>query len=217
MTSTLMSAYMGQGTAAARPATPLIDTGTIGFYYATDTNVLSVYENGAWSNNIGGGIVHMAQATSSGANLTASNGNIFTPIVNISVSKVSAILTTVNSGVYKIGIAPFNRGTGQITGAPTYSSIFTEGVSGGASKVITMSLAMSLTASADYIVFVVRTDATPSTSMTFFFGGSIGTPAIFSQNLTANSAKLASLAPTTSDTWTNGGSNVYCVGLTYSL
>ena len=49
MTSaTLITQYLGQGLAAARPATPAIDAGAIGYYYATDTNALSYYANGAW-------------------------------------------------------------------------------------------------------------------------------------------------------------------------
>lgn len=48
MASTLITSYLGQGLAAARPATPLIATGTIGWYFATDTGVMSVYANGAW-------------------------------------------------------------------------------------------------------------------------------------------------------------------------
>lgn len=55
MTSTLIVQYMGQGVAASRPATPSIDTGAIGFYYATDTSTLTVYANGAW-NSVGGGL-----------------------------------------------------------------------------------------------------------------------------------------------------------------
>lgn len=46
--SSLVKNYLGQGTAAARPATPTIDPLAIGFYYATDTGVQSVYANGAW-------------------------------------------------------------------------------------------------------------------------------------------------------------------------
>ena len=50
MASTLITAYLGKGTAAARPATPLITTGSLGIYYATDTDVMSFYLNGAWRN-----------------------------------------------------------------------------------------------------------------------------------------------------------------------
>lgn len=48
MASTLITAYLGQGLAAARPATPTLATGTYGTYYATDTKVWSAYFNGAW-------------------------------------------------------------------------------------------------------------------------------------------------------------------------
>lgn len=48
MASTLITSYLGQGLAAARPATPPLATGAIGYYFATDTGVLSVYANGAW-------------------------------------------------------------------------------------------------------------------------------------------------------------------------
>lgn len=49
MASTLVTAYLGQGLAANRPATPTLATGTIGWYYATDTGALSLYANGAWT------------------------------------------------------------------------------------------------------------------------------------------------------------------------
>jgi hypothetical protein len=48
MTSTLITAYLGQGLLAARPAAPALATGAIGFYWATDTQVMYAYTNGAW-------------------------------------------------------------------------------------------------------------------------------------------------------------------------
>lgn len=48
MASTKITDYLSQGLAAARPATPANYTGTISWYYATDTGVLSYYSNGAW-------------------------------------------------------------------------------------------------------------------------------------------------------------------------
>lgn len=47
MTSTLITAYVGKGLAAARPATPAIAAGTFAWYYATDTAALSYYD-GTW-------------------------------------------------------------------------------------------------------------------------------------------------------------------------
>lgn len=50
MASTLITSYLGQGLAAARPAAPALAAGTYGTYYATDTKVWSAYFNGAWQN-----------------------------------------------------------------------------------------------------------------------------------------------------------------------
>jgi hypothetical protein len=86
MPSTLITAYLGQGLASARPATPAIATGTIGFYEATDTGALSVYANGAWS-NVGGidkgvppSVVQSKLAVANSASITLTsapvNGNL---------------------------------------------------------------------------------------------------------------------------------------------
>lgn len=48
MTATLMTAYLGKGLAAARPVTPLVATGTIGYYYATDTGTVNLWDGAAW-------------------------------------------------------------------------------------------------------------------------------------------------------------------------
>lgn len=48
MASTLITAYLGQGLAAARPAAPAIAAGSIGWYYATDTGAVSYYAGAAW-------------------------------------------------------------------------------------------------------------------------------------------------------------------------
>lgn len=56
MTSaTLIAQYVGQGLAANRPATPNIDSGSYGTYFATDTKVWSAYWNGSWQ-TIGQGL-----------------------------------------------------------------------------------------------------------------------------------------------------------------
>lgn len=86
MTSTLITAYLGQGLAAARPATPAVAPGTIAYWYATDTGVLSIYANGAWSNvGIGAAgapptIVQSKMAVANSASITLNsapiNGNL---------------------------------------------------------------------------------------------------------------------------------------------
>lgn len=48
MTATFIVQYMGQGLAAARPVTPLVTTGALAIYQATDTGALSLYYGAAW-------------------------------------------------------------------------------------------------------------------------------------------------------------------------
>lgn len=56
-TSTNLVDYIGQGTAAARPATPSLNPDTFGLYRATDTGQVSLWNGSAWIENIlvGGG------------------------------------------------------------------------------------------------------------------------------------------------------------------
>ena len=54
MSSTLITGYLSEGLASARPATPSITSGAIAFYYATDTSVLSVWNGSSWG-AVGGG------------------------------------------------------------------------------------------------------------------------------------------------------------------
>jgi hypothetical protein len=48
MSLNLWLALAKQDTAANRPTAPEVPTGCIALFYATDTNALSVYANGAW-------------------------------------------------------------------------------------------------------------------------------------------------------------------------
>ena len=50
----LITAFMGEGLAASRPATPNVMPGAIVFYYSTDTNQMSAYADGAWIENVFG-------------------------------------------------------------------------------------------------------------------------------------------------------------------
>jgi hypothetical protein len=52
MASGLISTYLGEGTAAARPASPNIGAGVIAFWFSTDTGEGSAYVNGAWLEDI---------------------------------------------------------------------------------------------------------------------------------------------------------------------
>lgn len=87
MTSTLVASYLGQGLAAARPATPAVSAGALAFYQATDTGVISTYYSGAWHTLITGGdpgtpptIVQSKMAVANSASITLTsapiNGNL---------------------------------------------------------------------------------------------------------------------------------------------
>lgn len=53
--STLITDYVGRGVAASRPATPNVPTGATAVYYATDTDILSIWDGSAWDTiNVGG-------------------------------------------------------------------------------------------------------------------------------------------------------------------
>lgn len=57
--------YLGEGLFSARPVTPNLAAGTLGLYYATDTNTLYAWDGSAWD-TVGGG--------SSGQPITATTG-----------------------------------------------------------------------------------------------------------------------------------------------
>lgn len=72
MTTTLIASYVGQGLAAARPGTPALDTGAIGYYYATDTAVWSAYLNGSWVDANFPGTIGLTDFSPSNGNVSAS-------------------------------------------------------------------------------------------------------------------------------------------------
>jgi hypothetical protein len=47
--------YLGQGTAASRPASLSLHTGALGLWYATDTSTLSVWDGAVWADVTSGG------------------------------------------------------------------------------------------------------------------------------------------------------------------
>lgn len=75
--------YLASGTAAARPASPTLTTGSCGVYYATDTDVLSIWDGSIWNTISGGGAAAWGSITgtlSSQTDLqTALNAKFDTP------------------------------------------------------------------------------------------------------------------------------------------
>lgn len=55
MASGLLIDYLGSGPISSRPATPTLFTGSLGLWYATDTDTLSAWDGSSWSDVGGGG------------------------------------------------------------------------------------------------------------------------------------------------------------------
>lgn len=150
---------------------------------------------------------------------TAALGLIITPTMALSAVGLGVVMTTVTSGTYKIGIAPYNTGTNKITGTPTYAPTYTESA-GAANRSIfaTFSSPVAMSAGTAYLLIVVRTDATASTTTTINYQSTFPAqaPGIYIP-LTGVAYALASLAPTTSDTWTSEGSGIWAFQMVYTL
>lgn len=68
--------YLGSGVAASRPASLTIHTGTVGLYYATDTNVLSAWDGATWENVQGAGGLLAANNLSDVSNAATARTNL---------------------------------------------------------------------------------------------------------------------------------------------
>lgn len=75
MASGLLIDYLGSGVIGDRPTTPTLFTGSLGLWYATDTDTLSAWDGSAWEDVGGGG----------------GGGNRF---VNVALSDMTTDLTT---------------------------------------------------------------------------------------------------------------------------
>lgn len=180
---------------------------------------------GAFSTPSGGGGTGVNTATlavkmgGSGAVSFASFGNIITPQANISATGLGLVFTTVTGGTYKFGIAPYNRGTNKITGAPTYAPTYTEAAGAVKSVYANFASPVAMTAGSDYILIMVRTDSTTTVSTNLFFdSANTPAPALFLPTaVSATAMQLASTGPTTGDTWSSGGGGVWSFQMVYSI
>jgi hypothetical protein len=109
--SALIKDYIGNGLAAARPVTPNVASGVSPFYYATDTDVLSVWDGTAWV-AVGGGGGGSGTVTS----VAVSGGTT-------GLSVTGSPITT--SGTITLGgtLAIANGGTGQTTATAAFNAL----------------------------------------------------------------------------------------------
>jgi hypothetical protein len=166
---------------------------------------------GAWWN-----LLQISTAAFGSQNL-ATYGNLIAPQQTLKIYQAAAYLTTVTGGTYRIGIAPYDAGTNKITSAPTYSNTYTE-AAGAAGSYVPVTFAGGVTMLADtlYVVFFTRTDSTATVAtVTNGSANNIFSPGII--ELTASrSVVLASVAPTTSDTWSRQ-TGFYFIDLSYQF
>ncbi len=84
-TSSIIIDFLGEGTAASRPASLTINPAALGIYYATDTMALSLWNGSGWDSFSGGSLPSIANgdilANISGSTATPS-GNTLTAILD---------------------------------------------------------------------------------------------------------------------------------------
>lgn len=103
----LITQYLGQGVAASRPATPSVATGGLAFYFATDTEVLSMYDanDAAWQN-------------------IATSGNPTESIIIAASDETTAITTGTAKVTFRMPYAfTLSAVRASVTTAPTGSTI----------------------------------------------------------------------------------------------
>ncbi len=149
------------------------------------------------------------------ANNFAAHGTVLKPHQAITVYAEAFVATTVTSGVYKV-CAGLWDGTSKLSATPVCSNSWTV-TTGQASESIagTLTSPLSVAANQAFAIYVVRTDATATTSFTTNnTSTALNTPwpGLSSQSSTGAIIDLASLNPGTSDTWTTGnGFHVFSV------
>lgn len=198
-TATVINDYVAYGLDASKPVSPNIGTGDASYYYATDTLILYCWTGASWTSIIGGGgstaiysnpvLVGSSADTGSFATM----GNIFAPSINITVSKVIATFTPGGSSeTFKTMICTIDGSEG-ITG--TVGTSTTTYTSVGSSAVTTSFdfAGAALTANTLYLVALVRTDGSGTSSTGLFTQSSgLGALTAFPHNLAVVNARHTS-------------------------
>lgn len=121
MTSTIITAYLGKGLAAARPASPVIAAGCMAWYEATDTGDVSYWDGTAWHTLAQSSPFHPgysalrapskfwypATATSVGGNNTNTGklyaAPFFSPVAQV-FSKIGVSMAVAATGHARLGV-----------------------------------------------------------------------------------------------------------------
>lgn len=147
----------------------------------------------------GTGIYGFMPAASVGADALASLGTQWIASAAVKLTGLFALLTTVTGRTYTLNYAPYNASTNKITSAATILGTFAETAS-ETGKVIGFTCAPITLAAGTYLFWLSRTDSTTTATPQLYFTSSASRAWPFFK-CTNNLSKLASIAPTTSDTW----------------
>jgi hypothetical protein len=186
-------------------------------------NVLSTNGPGAdpaWVPQSGGGgggkTWAFPNGTGSWSVSAATSMNVVHIATAMSVSDLAALFNPVTGGTYKMGLASWDRVTLKITSAPVYTPSQTVATGGlGIPLYFSFSTPVSLVPG-DYAVMLIRTDGSPTTSMSLLFGGGAFWAPQVSMSSSNTEYSVANQAPTTSDVWASQGNGWWNFALMYS-
>lgn len=113
--STLISDYIQHGVAASRPTTPLVGTGCLALYFATDTAILSGWSGSAWVTLTTGATQWNAGSVTALATGLAISGGSLTP--NWQAASVTSVGTglTIVAGVLETTASASEWSAGTVT------------------------------------------------------------------------------------------------------
>lgn len=182
MTATVITAYLSEGLAAARPATPAITTGAIAFWYSTDTSALSFYDanSSSWvSVPISGGSTGAwaTPAITSGtwgvdSTAHATKGNAIEPAVAMTIDKITYLTDgSINGHNLICTIWTLNTGTNALI-AQQGSTATATGTATAGPITFTFSSPVSLAANTAYVILITDTSAASGTTTIDMYAGS---------------------------------------------
>lgn len=189
------------------------DAGWVGFSKGSDGQVLVTRDSSVipvWEDlDVPHGVQgqswqYLSLPTSAENDSQASLGEIIQLQKTQKLWQLSFVVAPTVTATYRVGVAPFNKTTNQITAAPIYGVDQTI-VGDGTQRWLNCPFIedVELTAGQDYIFFVNRNDGTGTSVLNVFFNTSqnVG-PWIGTRTRTLSGAKVAVVNPTTTDTWT---------------
>jgi hypothetical protein len=133
---------------------------------------------------------------------SAARGNAVTANSgNFTASRVRVVWSSVSGVTYRVGIAPFDTTTRQMTASPTYSDNYTS--AGNSNDIVDFNFAGGFTfvSGTTYIVFIARQDSNTGAMLVHFNASAFILYGLGSQP-SGRSYYLSKTSPLTTDVWT---------------